>query len=211
MGNVYVLREGQENRFTVGAAKDFVSRRRSTYSRHNPGLSLYRLLNAADHFALERFLHEQLEQWRIQRIRSRSWYEVTSEEIDRAIERADKMGRAHIARRKEVAELKRRRSTGKWLPPTEHLEQICARLAIVTREKKKFANEEERLKFEAMVYVGDAEGVEGLFRWTSESQNRFQSAAFRKSYPELYESFRAEEIRRKFYLWNGDQSDEECN
>jgi hypothetical protein len=119
-------------------------------------------------------------------IQSESWYAATSEEIDIAIERAEIVGRE------------------------QRLRDICDRLAVVLREKNALRNEEERLRFEAMVYIGDADGVDELFQWVSESQRRFQGKAFAREHPELYEAFKAEIFVRKFKLWGGEECDEDA-
>lgn len=161
MGVVYIMRESDEDRFTIGASKSFATRKRS-YTRQNPRLKTYRILQAPDHFALERFLHAELAGQRIANIRSESWYAVTSEGMDVALERAEALGREHIARKKRVADLKRMQSNGRWLQPTHRLHEICDRLSSVLRDKRALCNEEEQLKFEAMVCIEDANGVIGL-------------------------------------------------
>lgn len=89
MGVVYICREDNEDRFTVGAAKSFAQRRNGGYSRYNTRLKLYKLMKTPDHFALEKFLHNELAEKRIREIRSESWYEVSPEEMDRAIQRTE--------------------------------------------------------------------------------------------------------------------------
>jgi T5orf172 domain len=210
MGVVYISREMNEDRFTIGAAKSFAMRKRGGYTRYNPRLKTYRILQTPDHFSLEKFLHAELAERRILDIQSESWYTATSEEVDVAIERAEIVGREHIARKKKVTELKNVQTNGRWLEPTQRLRDICDRLSIVLREKNALRNEEERLRVEAMVYIGDADGVEGLFQWASESQRRFQTKIFARNHPELYEAFRAEKFVRKFKLWGREECDEDA-
>jgi hypothetical protein len=209
VGVVYISRESNEDRFTIGAAKSFAARKRGGYTRYNPRLRTYRILSTPDHFSLEKFLHAELAERRIRDIQSESWYRATSGEVDLAIERAETLGREHVERKKKVAELKKMQTNGRWLEPTQRLRDICDRLSAVVREKNVLKNEEEQLRFEAMVHIGDADGVDGLIQWVSESQRRFQTKIFARDNPQLYELFRAEIFVRKFKLWGCEELDEE--
>lgn len=200
MGVVYICREGNEDRFTVGAAKNFTQRRNGGYSRYNPRLRAYRLIKIADHFALEKFLHNELAEKRIREIRSESWYAVSTKEMDLAIQRAETLGREHIARKEKVAEVKSIESDGTWLEPTDRLREIYKEISALEMQLNPLLRRRQILVLEAQACIGSADGVDGLFEWQSHEQYKFQIPIFKKQYPELYDSFRKLTYVRKFKL-----------
>jgi hypothetical protein len=215
MGFVYISREGNENRFTIGAAKSFAERKKGGYTRYNPRLKTYSILKTPDHFALEKFLHDELADKRIVDIHSTSWYVATPEEIDAAVDRAKTTGRAYLERKKQVAELKNSVSDGNWLVPNDRLREVYTDLSKISLELARLRRTEESLKLEVMAYIGTGEGVDGLFEWPSHEERRFQTKIFALKYPDLYEAFRQNKYVRRFKLWGGDveefdESDEDA-
>lgn len=215
MGVVYISREGNENRFTIGAAKSLVERKKGGYTRYNPRLKIYRTLRTPDHFALEKFLHDELADKRIIDISSTSWYVATPEEIDAAVDRAKTTGRAYLELKKQVAELKNSASDGNWRDPNDRLREVYTELSRISLELTRLRRDEEILKLEVMTYIGTAEGVDGLFEWPSHEERRFQTKIFALKHPDLYEAFRQSKYVRRFRRWGGDfeefdESDEDA-
>jgi len=207
MGVVYISREAGTDRFTVGAAQSFSQRRRGGYTRYNPRLRTSRVLRTTDHFALESFLHNELAAKRDRDITSESWYNLTAEEMDIAIERAETLGREHLQRKRKVDEIKNSATDGTWREPTDRLKEIHGRLAQLVREKDALCHEEAILKLEAMAEIGTADGVEGLFEWPSYKQRKFQTKIFAMQYPDLYDQFRSQVFVRRFSLWKREEED----
>jgi hypothetical protein len=201
MGDIYIRREANNDRFTVGATRS-LDQRMGGYERHNPNLRTYRVLRHPNHFALEDFLHKELANKLDRSIRSKSWYNVTAPEMDIAIERAETLGVEHLARKSQVDQIKNLATNGEWLKPNDPLREIHVRLAKVTLEMDALRQEEEMLKCEAMALIGLAEGVDGLFEWRSFEQRRFQQKAFAREHPDLFEAFKDDSFVRRFKLCN---------
>ena len=164
-------------------------------------------MKTPDHFALENFLHNELAEKRIQEIQSESWYAVTSDEIDLAIERTETFGNEHLNRKQQVALIKNVQSDGRWLEPNDRLKEIYARLSKLILEKNALCHEEELLELEAKAQIGTADGVDGLFAWQSHETARFQTKIFKAQYPDLYDEFRKTTYVRNFNLWSGEEED----
>jgi hypothetical protein len=207
MGVVYVSREDNEDRFTVGAAKSFAQRRKCGYSRYNLRLKIYKLIKTPDHFVLEKFLHNELAEKRIRDIRSESWYAVSAKEMDLAIERAETLGREHVARKRRVTEIKSTKSDGTWLEPTQRLIEIRSALSELEVQLSPLLRKKQILVIEAQACIGSSDGVDGLFEWQSHEQYQFQMPIFKEQYPELYDSFRELTYVRRFKLWGNTDDD----
>lgn len=201
MGNVYILRSGNENLFKIGRTQGSPADRAKQLATGNPHpLSVFDAIETEFPNECEAYLHGRLRAKRSKRSDAREFFEIDPAELKEEISAAREFLQNDVPKFEQAKQLATEVSEERLIRPSAIELELYQRLLYVTADHKMLTLSKQRLETELKLVIGKAAGLEGLAMWKSSTMRRFDLAKFKISEPALYGSYVVPRHQRSFRL-----------
>jgi predicted GIY-YIG superfamily endonuclease len=195
---VYILRDGDSDRYKFGKAGDFAERL-ATHKTSNCDVEPVWVIDVEDlavASACEAHLKRHYESKRV--LRTKEWFDLSSSDLDDVRAEGDRFLREDLPQQCEVDRLAKEPCDGTIVKPGdaeyEEWRRYIVDREVLHRSKANFVRSENVVK----LTIGHGAELEGLATWKSYPEKRFNQAAFRAAEPERWQAYAEDSIVRKF-------------
>jgi T5orf172 domain len=199
MGYVYILRSGDRDIFKIGkAATDLDKRVRALATGNSEPLTRFDVIETDYYDKCETYLHHRLRSKRSGRSAATEFFEVEPDELAELILDARNYVEEVLPKMAEAERLAEQECDERIVQPSEEHWEMYRTLVLVREKYDTLQFDKDRLEAELKLAIGAAGGY--LANWKAVSSQRFDSEAFSRNQPELYQAFLRESRSRRFTL-----------
>ncbi|MGB2633981.1 MAG: GIY-YIG nuclease family protein [Candidatus Acidiferrum sp.] len=196
--HVYCYKIGAANCYRVGRTKNQPEKRKRGWATGSPARpTLYRDVLTENPSSLEAYVHHLLD---AKRTENGEFFNVTSEELDDAINEAEAFMTEYQPLLGLARKLRRKKPTDAMVDPPDEVRAIYTQLRDAIRESFPLNRRVELLQSKIQVAIGDNRGMNGVASWKWEDRWEMDVQRFRKEQAPLYEKYKRDSGRRVFRL-----------
>lgn len=196
MGCVYCFQVGSDSCFKVGRTKGAPDKRLKNVAVGSPQkLTLHREVTTDDPIFLEKYVHWLLDS---RRAPNGEFFNVSAEELDRAISEAESFLAERTPVVQETTKLQKRRPTNQILDATEATRSLHRELRDALRQTFLLEQRIELLQGQLQLQIGENLGIRGVASWKWREQWKLDQGALKREEPRMFDRFKRLSATRVF-------------
>ena len=196
MGYVYCFRVGSEDCFKVGRTTNAPERRMKSVAVGSPHkLTLHRQVTTDDPPFLEKYIHWLLA---THRAPNGEFFNVSAEDLDRAIEEAESFVAERAPVLHEATKLKKKRPTNHTLEPSAETRSLHRELKDALQQAFLLEQKVSVLQGRLQVAIGENLGIRGVASWGWRERWELDEKALKREEPQVFDRFKRLSSARVF-------------